>query len=177
MELLYDTFAELLDYPSAALREHAAIAATALADEPAAAEELWHFQRYIVETAPGEVEERYTALFDLPAACPPYAGHQLLGEDWRRNLLLARLTRRYRERGFSAGHELPDHVSVLFRYLAREAGGPVEDELLQECVLPCLERMAARVGEGDRGYGALLRALCLWLRPRLAVGELQREAG
>jgi nitrate reductase delta subunit len=111
------------------------------------------------------LEELYTSTFDLKAVCHPYVGYHLFGESYKRGAFLARLNEGYRERGFSAGSELPDHLPVVLRFLALKEDGEFSETLLREGVIPAVEEMAHTFRDGGGNpYKGVIQALALVLR-------------
>jgi nitrate reductase delta subunit len=154
-------FAELLSYPArdpapAARRCRALLAARDSAD---------HLDRFVARAEgarPHELEEVYSSTFDLEPACAPYVGHHLCGEGPKRGVFLARLADVYRQDGFLDGRrdgELPDHVSVVLRYLAAVPGGPARQALLDDALVPALDRMLEAPLGPDNVYRSVLAAL------------------
>ena len=110
---------------------------------------------------PGELEEVFSATFDLQPACAPYVGHHLCGDGPQRGEFLAQLAGVYRQDGFAheAAGELPDHLSVVLRYLAATPTGEAREALLQDGLRPALDRMLAALEDPDNAYRSLLAAL------------------
>jgi len=180
---LYRLFADLLEYPSPALARQAQQAAAGAAMAQAAS--LLHgFHSFVEQASPAHLEELYTGTFDLQAVCYPYVGYHLFGDSYKRSMFMARLNAGYKERGFSAGNELPDHVAVILRFLAsvhadppppREGteaerneattlDGGFSQALLHEGLIPALDTMARAFDEhSDNPYAGVLRALLLVL--------------
>lgn len=173
MQQICTLFANLLDYPDADLcRQARACAGLVAASNPEAAKLLEEFCTVAQETPVTRMEEIYTRTFDLKCRCYPYVGYQLLGESYRRGAFLARLNEGYRARGFSAGRELPDHVSVVLRFLATEPdierARPGDDAfaavLLHEGLATALLHMASCFEEeSSNPYALIVRALSVFL--------------
>ncbi|MGE5620680.1 MAG: nitrate reductase molybdenum cofactor assembly chaperone [Sphingomonadaceae bacterium] len=161
---LYGLLGELLEYPTPDLPARAAICRRLLADcLPEAASLLADFSAFVENTPLGDVEELYTATFDLAPLCSPYAGYQLAGEDdAKRTALMVRLQDLYRSAGFSPGGELPDHVAVLFRFLAVQGDAALQRDLVDDLLLPALRRMASLL-EGKNAYEGVIGAAALVL--------------
>ncbi|MBI4546154.1 MAG: molecular chaperone TorD family protein [Gemmatimonadetes bacterium] len=169
-----ELLAELLEYPTPNVASAAAGAARMLAPAcPEAAARVNHFAAWAEQTPPAELEEVYAAAFELNPMYCLYVGHHLFGESYQRSRFLVELRARYRETGISEGTELPDHLSLLLRYLAHERG-PEADELIREALVPALAVMAReRAGtdaerdshsaRGREAYVELLEALRLVL--------------
>ncbi len=161
---LYQAFAELLEYPSASTCADAAWCRAELERlAPGIAPRLAEFETYAASTSPGEMEEAYSRAFDFRSDSALYAGWQLLGADARRGMFLALLAGTYREHGFDAGRELPDHLPTLLRYLACTEPGPDECELRDACVAPAAEKIALALDAQQHPYGLVLHALAAFL--------------
>lgn len=142
---LWNTFARLLDYPGPDLAEAAREGARRASPvSPRAATLLAEFAAFLVSAAdrrPADLEEAYTRAFELDPLYCPYVGHHLFGESYKRSLFLVGLKERFRAHGFSADHELPDHLAVLLRYLALLGEGEEREELIGEALLPALQAL------------------------------------
>jgi nitrate reductase delta subunit len=168
----YLCFADLLDYPGPDLADQARTCADLLApDHPPvlsggpreAAGRLQGFLDFVESTPLGRLEEIYTATFDVNPACYIFAGYLLFGESFKRGKFLVRLQEKYRERGFSAGNELADHLPVLFRFLATlDPEEVLAQELVGDCLIPVLQKMNASFkNDADKPnpYAQVLRAI------------------
>lgn len=157
--------ARLLDYPTAGL---AGVARECLdmllpIGSPAAAP-LERFSRAVDESSPATMEEVYTRTFDLQPVCSPYVGYHLFGESYKRGLFMARLNEGYRERGYSAGGELPDHAAVVLRFLAAAGEDEFSRALRVEGLVPALAKMAQALGDrSENPYSEVIAALRLLL--------------
>lgn len=159
--LVLDAFAELLGYPSAdpapvARRCRELVAARSAGE---------HLDRFVARAArarPHELEELYSSTFDLDPACAPYVGHHLCGEGPQRGVFMARLADVYRQDGFAderTGGELPDHLTVVLRYLARVPAGQARRALLEDGLVPALDKMLAAPLAPENAYRSVLAAL------------------
>ena len=161
---LYRLFADLLGYPTPALARQAQEAA-ACAGTGQAATLLTGFCSFVEQTPPARLEELYTGTFDLQAVCYPYVGYRLFGDNYKRGMLMARLNAGYRERGFSAGKELPDHVAVILRFLASVSEDEFSQGLLHDGLIPAVDTMVKAFGDqSDNPYAGVIHALLLVLR-------------
>jgi nitrate reductase molybdenum cofactor assembly chaperone len=162
--------ADLVDYPAPELAERGLACRELLAEVPAAAILLDAFLADLERLDPGRIEELYSSAFDLDtlsahdATCYPYVGHHLLGESYRRSRLMVWLLERYGEQGFEVDRrELPDHLLVMLRFLARCRNDELASELVGEAILPALARMTqdgeAAVLEGESARRIYLRVL------------------
>ena len=174
-----ELLAALLDYPQPALARQARECRDLVAaDSPGAAALLDAFLADLDSVPAERLEELYSGAFDLTmtvdadATCYPYVGHHLFGESYRRSRFMAGLVERYRPHGFDAGTELPDHVAVVLRFLARCDDEELAEELVGEALLPALGRMTlhgeAATLDGGGGREIYLRVL---EGARLALGE------
>ena len=158
---VFEAFAEILSYPARDPAPAARRCRDLLADR-AAADHLERFVARAEAARPHEMEEIYSSTFDVDPTCAPYVGHHLCGEGPRRGAFLARLVEVYRQDGFGGGApggELPDHVSVVLRYLSAVPSGPSRQALLLDGLVPALDKMlAAPLDPGDV-YRSVLAAL------------------
>lgn len=159
----YLAFAQLLDYPKGSIGDPFDQRIVELASEcPEAAELLAKFRDGIAEKSQGAIEELYTNAFDLRPDCTPNLGYHIFGDDSRRGVFLAELKERMERSGIEVGVELPDHVSLILRYM-----DAAEDErlvLIQDCLLPSLTRMVEVIEGAGSPYQYVLRSLIVWLR-------------
>ncbi len=156
-------FAELLEYPGPRLRACAETLQARLEPlDPDAAHRIGEFRRALDGIGEGRLEELYLAAFDLQPDHCLYTGHHLFGEDGRRSLFLARLAGHYKAHGFSCGRELPDYLPAMLRFVSEHETDAETAELIAECIVPALRKLA-----GDGLYG---------LPPRAALSFLTREA-
>lgn len=158
---LFSAFADLLRYPAGDATSLARRCHALLRDRDAAAT-LDGFTRHAERAAPHELEELYAATFDLDPACAPYVGHHLCGDGPQRGVFLSRLTEVYRKDGFAVAApdgELPDHLTVVLGYLATVAEGADRQALLDDALVPALDRMLGALEEPGNAYRAVLSAL------------------
>jgi len=154
-------FAELLSYPAA----DPAPAARRCRDLLAAGGPGGHLDGFVTRAesaGPHELEELYSSTFDLDPSCAPYVGHHLCGEGPKRGLFMARLADVYRQDGFLDGTpqgELPDHLVVVLRYLSAVPGGAARQALLEDGLVPALDKMLAAPLDPGNVYRSVLAAL------------------
>ncbi len=162
---LYETLAEMMDYPGPDLSQkvdEGIALSTPLHEE---ATRLLKEFRASLGTIPREtMEELYTRTFHAEAACFPYVGYHLFGDGNHRVAFLAGLKEHYQTRDFSAGNELPDHLGVMLRFLARDDDSEERDELLSLCILPALRKMVQGFRDEANPYQKLLKAILLLLQ-------------
>ncbi len=161
---LYASLASILDYPGAGLAGALAEGIAALRPaRPEAARQLQRFQADSERLGQARLEELYANTFDLQADCSLYAGYHLFGDDWRRSLFLTELQRRYAACGFSCGHEAPDHLVALLRFLAVQTDSAEEAALRADCLVPTAAKIAGRLDPARNPYRAVFEALLLCL--------------
>lgn len=168
--LLYASFADLLEYPTADLRQQVeACRARLRGMHPGAETALEGFSLCVGRRTLEQMQELFTGTFDMQPVCAPYVGCHLFGESYKRGAFMAQLNAAYHAFGYSAGQELPDHLSVILRFLSLDSinrQGEFCQVLLQEGVAPALEKMlGAFGGQPDHPYAGLLAALRLVLVP------------
>ncbi len=158
---VFESFAELLSYPV----KDPAPAARRCRELLLARDSADHLARFVARAErarPHELEEVYSATFDLDPACAPYVGHHLCGEGPKRGVFMAKLADVYRQDGFLDGRpdgELPDHVSVVLRYLSAVPAGPGRQALLDDALVPALDKMLAAPLDPENVYRSVLAAL------------------
>ena len=161
---MYQHLASLVSYPDAGLFRALDDCIRGLAPEvPEAATLLEHFREVARELGQDALEEAYIQVFEMQAEAALYIGHQLFGEDWRRGTFMACLKERYQECGFSCGSELPDHASVILRFLEVEQPGAEREELIGDCIAPALHKVLGAIEGKKTLYDNVLRALLLYL--------------
>ncbi|MHB1397908.1 MAG: nitrate reductase molybdenum cofactor assembly chaperone [Trichloromonadaceae bacterium] len=161
-------FAELFSYPTAELSQTLASCTALLREEqPSAAASLERFDDFLQTQTAARIEEVFTATFDLQPVCYPYVGYQLCGENQQRGMFLMQLNQLYRQHGFVAGVELPDHLSTLLRFIGTLAPQDCSRELIEEGLLPALAKILQGLDAGDHPYADLLLSLQCFLAATL----------
>ncbi len=164
MMTIFELFAQILDYPDqrpdCAVEE--CISALGPEDGDVAAL-LGRFRTSQTSMDIGQLQELYTGTFDMLPDCSLNLGYQLFGDDWRRSTFLADLAGRYRAYGVPAGKELPDHLGLILRYLAKRGDESERAQLSGECLVPALARLLKEIRKRDNPYEAALEALLMWL--------------
>lgn len=105
-----------------------------------------------------DLQELYTATFDVTPVCVPYVSIHLFGEEnFKRGEFMAALNARYVETGFATNGELADHIAVLLRFAA-QVDEVERRELAEFCLLGPLEKMIAALPEANP-YRQVLEAV------------------
>ncbi|MCZ2079541.1 MAG: hypothetical protein HUU41_07865 [Bryobacteraceae bacterium] len=156
---LYSLLATVFEYPEPALQESLSRCMAVL--PPGASEsyaQLADFESAVRGKSSGQLQEIYTSAFDLRPDCTLNLGYHLFGDDGRRGLFLAELKDRMEARGIPLGVELPDHLSLVLRYL------DVADEedrlcLIGDCLIPALSRITPQFERSGNPYRCVLQSL------------------
>jgi nitrate reductase delta subunit len=153
-------FAALCCYPDAGLPQQAGACQQQLRQvRPEAAAALQPFIDFVSDSPETQVEELYTGTFDLQASCHPYVGYLLCGESQQRTLFLMKLQEIYREQDYQAIGELPDHLSEMLRFIGISNDQHCRRELVDDGLLPALEKLIPAIERDDHPYKALFVAL------------------
>ncbi len=160
-EVLED-LAACLSYPSDGQADAARRAARAVSPEsPVLGRALASLADFLDATPRWEAEELYTRLFDLDARVSLHVGWHLFGENYERGALLVGLAGELEAAGVDPGTELPDHLTVVLRLLARLPEGEGRQLLVEAIVAPALEAMRREVARSDAPWAAVLSALAV----------------
>jgi len=162
MQDLLSLFAEILDYPRPDLAELSRACEEKVC--VSAREGLREFRHFVAAIPQEKLEEVYTETFDLGVERCPYVGYHIFGDGYNRSRFLQELKARYRACGFEPGSELPDHLSVMLRFLSTCEEEAEREEILQEAIKPALEKMTAINGGPKSVYDPVLRSLAAALK-------------
>ena len=155
---IYSAFAVILDYPKAPITGLLGDCAAELAlESPDALVDLLDFQAAIAQKTPSQLQEVYTAAFDLRPDCTPNLGYHLFGDDARRGVFLAELKGRMEARGMALGVELPDHIAFILNYL--DLAEEERPAMIEDCLLPAVTRMIEVLKNSKNPYENALRSL------------------
>lgn len=172
---IYALFADILDYPARPIAQALKDCSADLAPESQEAHlHLAAFLDGVAGKSIGQLQEIYTNAFDLRPDCTPNLGYHLFGDDGRRGLFLAELKGRMVSSGIALGCELPDHISLLLRYMQQN-----EEEcrtLIEDCMLPAVSRMADVLDSSENPYKHVLRALRSLLQHQCDAASQAAEA-
>ena len=140
---LLSSLALLLEYPTEeipSVLERCSILLTPYGED--LARKIGYVRDFVEKEGLEKLRDVYTYTFDLTPACPPYVGHYVFGEDYRRSYFMVGLKETYRRYGFGYDErELPDHISLLVRFLPLYENEEEREELIELCVLPALREM------------------------------------
>jgi len=165
------SFSRLLTYPDEQTVEAAELLYIILATEvPEAAKTMSQFGAYLEQHRRWEIEEAYTATFDVNPACALEVGWHLFGEEYARGLFLVRMREELKKYGIEESTELPDHMTHVLSVI----GAMPDDEaarLVQACVLPAVRKMQKAFENSDSPYGDVVSCLALVLQHVWGDGE------
>jgi len=155
---VYSAFTVILDYPKASITGLLDDCATELALEASDAQaHLLDFRAAAAQKTLSQLQEVYTAAFDLRPDCTPNLGYHLFGDDARRGVFLAELKGRMEAHGMALGVELPDHIAFILNYL--DLAEEERPAMIEDCLLPAVTRMIEVLKESGNPYEHALRAL------------------
>lgn len=165
---LFESFAVLLEYPASAMTEQAGhLLEQLMSLHPESAEALGKFVRALEQLSLETMRELYTITFDMQPVCYPYVGYQLFGESYKRGAFMAQLNEAYHASEYSAGQELPDHLSVILRFIGLDSEnrhGEFCQTLIHDGVNPALGKMLKVFdARSENPYLGLLSALQIFL--------------
>lgn len=155
-------FARLGAYPLERLDEKFASLVPLTEGNPHLAVALSRVSLAFADLSMRELQEGYTRAFDLMPAAPLYAGHHLFGEDTqRRTQFLVRLQESFLGLGIDLDGELPDFIPHVLTLAARLADSSRARLLLEEVLIPVLEKcVEALQGSPWRTVAELWLAAC-----------------
>ena len=157
---LLETLARAFEYPDSETASIARQGAGPLAgNHIALASAMWDLAVWLENTPRGEIEERYTGLFDLNPICTLNLGYHVFGDTYPRGELIAGLARELRLRGLNPGQELPDYLPTLLRLLARIQSPEDARLLLSGALLPGLNKAAEALRDSHDAWSDMIRAL------------------
>ncbi|MBI2186031.1 MAG: molecular chaperone TorD family protein [Acidobacteria bacterium] len=157
-----EALAALVAYPRAdyATRVAACREALVAADAGQAIGHLDAFASRIDGSTLEEMQERFTATFDLNPACTLDVGWHLYGEQYERGAFLAAMREALRTHGVSESMELPDHLTHLLTLMGRQDEARA-GELASRALGPALERILTALAGTDNLFEPLLRAIAV----------------
>ena len=146
-----------LSYPDAALIAMLPDMETAAAglSDARTRERLSGFMAFLRSHPLLNLQEQYTAVFDMNSAASLNLTYHLMGDREDRGRALAELIEVYRQAGFApAVNDLPDFLPLVLEFLAVSAGGE-GNELIRRC-LAAVPAIAQRLKDSGSMYAAPL---------------------
>jgi nitrate reductase assembly molybdenum cofactor insertion protein NarJ len=162
---IFSLLAAVLEYPTDRLVERTNVVIKALEGmNREASRHLAEFRDFCLLNSVCHLEDIYIRTFDLNAACCPFVGHHLLGQDRSRLLFAAKLKEDYLSHVDSHKKEKPDHIAVLLRSLTVQESVEEARELISCCLIPAVKKMLAALTDRDNPYRHVLHAVLLTLQ-------------
>ena len=156
---IYALLANVLEYPTSEIAGQAEACSSALGIVGGQGQGRFNgFKEFCRKNPLSRLEELYTDTFDLQAICCPYVGFHLFGEDRARGMFMVKLKEQYRAEGYPVNGELPDHISVMLRYLSIEVRGDETLELIRACLIPAVKKMISLLKDSGNPYHGVLQA-------------------
>lgn len=150
----YEQLAALFEYPGPDYPARVRLAREFLGDRyPAAVAALSAFARALPSETDSfstealyEMQEIFTRSFDVQSITTLGVGYVMFGDDYKRGEVLVNLNREHRTAGVDCGTELPDHLPLVLRLLARWQDPEIVAEFVEEILYPALEKMIGEFG-------------------------------
>ena len=162
---LCQTFADIIDYPNRALPQTTRNCVLQLENSfPGITAPVQSFADFVDSQSLESLEELYTQTFDVTPATSLYLGYHLFGETPKRSVFLIELTEAYKTHSFSSGIELADHLGIILRFLSVSQDPEFTIPLIEECILPTLEKTEKELKKNKNPYALVIGALLAFLR-------------
>jgi len=156
---VFDLLADVLEYPTTRIAGQAEECILAL--ESVSGKAKGHFEAFSIfcrDVPVNTLEEVYTETFDLQALCSPYVGYHLFGEDHARGMFMVKLKEHYLKEDYFVNGELPDHISIMLRYLSVTVRGDETRDLINLCLIPAVKKMIPLFKDSGNPYQGVLQA-------------------
>ncbi len=163
---IYNLLADVLEYPGPGVRGQAEACSLALKSLNVKAQGRFEaFSKFCTTMPVSRLEELYTDTFDLQAICCPYVGFHLFGEDRGRGMFMVKLKEHYRKEGYPGNGELPDHISVMLRFLSHAERNNETMDLISYCLIPAMKKMVSLFKDSANPYQGVLETALVLLEP------------
>ncbi len=157
---LYEVFAKLLTYPGADY--HAYLHECAVLAPAELAHAIGDFVAAASSVPLKQLQEQFSATFELNPSCALDLGWHLFGEKYERGLLLTRMRRELRRHGIVETDQLPDHLSHALRLLGSMDRAEGED-FAGAVVLPAMSKLVPAAAQHEP-FGKLLSVVGRYVR-------------
>ena len=165
-------FSTLLSYPQQSVVAQAVACSVQMKELNAdAADSMKDFTDFLEANTISQIEESFTGTFDLQSLCHPYVGYQLCGESQQRTMFMIKLQELYKQYAFVSGNELPDHLTEVLRFIGSISDQECRQEIIQDGLLPALEKITKGIESEGHPYVALLNALQSFLSETVTSEE------
>ncbi|MDP6610485.1 MAG: nitrate reductase molybdenum cofactor assembly chaperone [Vicinamibacterales bacterium] len=166
---LCDDLAVLLAYPRADFRVRLeSCLARAERDHSDTAGHLFRFAKAVDGLSIEQLQEQYTATFDVNPPASLEVGWHLYGENYDRGAFMVRMREALAAAGVEESSELPDHLTHLISLVGR-LDVKAATTLTVESIRPALDKMVAGLEPSKSPFLPLLSAT------RTALDELVGE--
>ena len=158
---LLKTVGKLCTYPDSTFHE---TIRNLLEDWPEAPEShrylLAHFYKDTVHMDLAEIEQCYTATFEVNPVCTPYISVYLFGqESFKRAEFMVGLLESYERIGLSKGTELPDHIGFILQALP-DMPHDEQFEMVSYCLRSPLNLMEKSLTKTLNPYHHIIALAC-----------------
>jgi nitrate reductase delta subunit len=162
----FNLLAALLRYPGDGYPDAAQLCLDALSkNDHEAAMLLGRFLLQTRDLSVEELQELYTATFDLDPKCALEVGWHLFGENYERGEFLVKMRGELRRLGIGESTELPDHITHALEAIVRME--PDEgSEFATACLFPALDKMYAGLQGKSNPFEHVLLAVMRVLKRR-----------
>ncbi|HSB11777.1 MAG TPA: nitrate reductase molybdenum cofactor assembly chaperone [Blastocatellia bacterium] len=172
MNHLYEILASSLEYPGEDWNARLDRCRQWLTiQEPEVAVQFIGFRRRVKQLSIEKMQELYTQTFDLNPVCTLDIGYHLFGENYKRGELLAKLRETEAPFELGQGNQLPDHLPVLLRLLAKLDDQELRRSLIGEILIPALGKMLEALSQTDNPYRDLIEVISNALKNELPDAE------
>jgi len=156
---VFDLLADVLEYPGPEIAVQAEVCLSALGIVGGQARGHFNgFREFCLKNQLCRLEELYTETFDLQAICCPYVGFHLFGDDRARGMFMVKLKEHYLKEDYPVNGELPDHISIMLRYLSIAVRSDETRDLISYCLIPAAKKMIPLFKDSRNPYQGVLKA-------------------
>lgn len=172
MNHLYEILASSLEYPGEDWNTRLERCKQWLTiQEPDVAVQFIRFRRKVKELSIDKLQELYTQTFDLNPVCTLDIGYHLFGENYKRGELLAKLRETEAPYELGQANQLPDHLPVLLRLLAKLGDEELRQALIGEILIPALAKMLEALSQTENPYRDLIEVISNALKNEVPDAE------
>lgn len=171
---MFEHLAGVFSYPTAQIFEDVdRLYHQDLTWSPEDAQTMKPFYELIRASSMKEIEELFTATFDLNSSCCLEVGWHLYGEDYQRGAFLVNMRQTLAEEHLEESHELPDHLSHCLRLLPRLEPEDAE-AFAQSYLQPAITKILKAIDK-ENPYTPMVEVLQCVLTRRYGTGESSEE--
>ena len=172
MNHLYEILASSLEYPGEDWNTRLERCKQWLTiQEPDVAVQFIRFRRKVKDLSIDKLQELFTQTFDLNPVCTLDIGYHLFGENYKRGELLAKLRETEAPYELGQAKQLPDHLPVLLRLLAKLEDEELRRALIGEILIPALGKMLEALSQTENPYRDLIEVISNALKNEVPDAE------